>query len=260
MAGRSQKRNGCSTRRGVECCARRSGAPHPGLYERGRRVTATVGSHLRPSGQVSTRRITMPVLIRHNSAMSAAQYDESAPPLVEQLRKQPGFLVHVTYEGAEAFSLPRCGRRRAAQHLVRRKREAKHSIRNHARSSRPSQRLHTVDPRESDVGAGSQPPAPARIGSNGTREDPLAQSDALTWGQPGPGEGTPLRPMGRDTRCHRAQQALVRVDGRSRAPGRRSARASSRRLEDECDVGGSRPVGQDRSVGAVCGSRCGDHT
>ena len=45
----------------------------------------------------------MPVLIRHNSAMSAAQYDESAPPLVEQLRKQPGFLVHVTYEGAEGL-------------------------------------------------------------------------------------------------------------------------------------------------------------
>ena len=35
--------------------------------------------------------------------MSAAQYDESAPPLVEQPRKQPGFLVHVTYEDAEGF-------------------------------------------------------------------------------------------------------------------------------------------------------------
>jgi Antibiotic biosynthesis monooxygenase len=49
------------------------------------------------------RRITVPVLIRHRSAMSAAQYDQSAPPLVEQLRKQPGFLLHVTYEDADGF-------------------------------------------------------------------------------------------------------------------------------------------------------------
>jgi antibiotic biosynthesis monooxygenase len=56
-----------------------------------------------PTVQVSTRRITMPVLIRHRSAMSAGQYDESAPPLIEQLKKQPGFLLHVTYEDAEGF-------------------------------------------------------------------------------------------------------------------------------------------------------------
>ena len=31
----------------------------------------------------------MPVLIRHRSAMSVAQYDESAPPLVEQLNLDP---------------------------------------------------------------------------------------------------------------------------------------------------------------------------
>jgi hypothetical protein len=36
----------------------------------------------------------MPVLIRHRAAMSAAQYDESAPTLIELLKKQPGFLVH----------------------------------------------------------------------------------------------------------------------------------------------------------------------
>jgi heme-degrading monooxygenase HmoA len=35
--------------------------------------------------------------------MSAAQYDEIAPPLVEQLKKQPGFLLHVTYEDASGF-------------------------------------------------------------------------------------------------------------------------------------------------------------
>src|SRR5436305_14436439 len=58
---------------------------------------------LTTTGQVSTRRITMPVLIRHRSAMSAVQYDESAPPLVEQLKKQQGFLVDVTYEDAEGF-------------------------------------------------------------------------------------------------------------------------------------------------------------
>ena len=42
----------------------------------------------------------MAVLIRHRAAMSAAQYDEAAPPLVEQIKKQPGFLLHVAYEDA----------------------------------------------------------------------------------------------------------------------------------------------------------------
>jgi heme-degrading monooxygenase HmoA len=32
--------------------------------------------------------------------MSAAQYDEIAPPLVEQLKQQPGFVLHVSYEDA----------------------------------------------------------------------------------------------------------------------------------------------------------------
>jgi heme-degrading monooxygenase HmoA len=45
----------------------------------------------------------MPVLIRHRAAMSAAQYDESAPALVELLRKQPGFLIHASYEDAGGF-------------------------------------------------------------------------------------------------------------------------------------------------------------
>ena len=35
--------------------------------------------------------------------MSAAQYDEIAPPLVEQIKKQPGFLLHVSYEDASGF-------------------------------------------------------------------------------------------------------------------------------------------------------------
>ena len=45
----------------------------------------------------------MPVLIRHRAAMTAAQYDESAPALVEHMKQQPGFLVHVTYEDGEGF-------------------------------------------------------------------------------------------------------------------------------------------------------------
>jgi heme-degrading monooxygenase HmoA len=43
------------------------------------------------------------VLIRHRAAMSTAQYDEVAPPLIEILKKQPGFLLHVTYEDATGF-------------------------------------------------------------------------------------------------------------------------------------------------------------
>ena len=68
----------------------------------------------------------MPVLIRHRAAMSAAQYDESAPALIEQLKKQPGFLFHVSYEDADGFRRGRgVGDAGAARHLVRRKREAK---------------------------------------------------------------------------------------------------------------------------------------
>ena len=42
----------------------------------------------------------MPVLIRHHAAMSSVQYDEAAPAMIEQLKKQPGFLIHVSYEEA----------------------------------------------------------------------------------------------------------------------------------------------------------------
>ena len=45
----------------------------------------------------------MPVLIRHRAPMSAAEYDESAPVLIEQLKKQPGFLAHVAYADADGF-------------------------------------------------------------------------------------------------------------------------------------------------------------
>ena len=46
----------------------------------------------------------MPVLIRHRAAgMSPAQYDEISPQLVEMVKKQPGFIVHVSYEDARGF-------------------------------------------------------------------------------------------------------------------------------------------------------------
>jgi heme-degrading monooxygenase HmoA len=35
--------------------------------------------------------------------MSAAQYDESAPALVELMKTYPGFLFHVSYEDADGF-------------------------------------------------------------------------------------------------------------------------------------------------------------
>jgi heme-degrading monooxygenase HmoA len=35
--------------------------------------------------------------------MTAAQYDEVAPPLIDELKKQPGFQLHVTYEDATGF-------------------------------------------------------------------------------------------------------------------------------------------------------------
>ncbi len=45
----------------------------------------------------------MSVLIRHRAAMSPAQYDEAAPALIAQLKKQPGFVLHVSYEDAQGF-------------------------------------------------------------------------------------------------------------------------------------------------------------
>ena len=46
----------------------------------------------------------MAVLIRHRAAgMSAAQYDEISVPLVAQVKRQPGFLLHVSFEDAAGF-------------------------------------------------------------------------------------------------------------------------------------------------------------
>ena len=45
----------------------------------------------------------MAVLIRHRAPMSAAQYDEVSPPLLEQLKKAPGFKLQVAFEDAQGF-------------------------------------------------------------------------------------------------------------------------------------------------------------
>ena len=46
----------------------------------------------------------MPVLIRHRSAaLTPELYDQVSPPLIELLRKAPGFLVHAAYVDADGF-------------------------------------------------------------------------------------------------------------------------------------------------------------
>ena len=46
----------------------------------------------------------MPVLIRHRAAdMTPAQYDEISPRLVEMVKQQPGFLIHVSFEDSNGF-------------------------------------------------------------------------------------------------------------------------------------------------------------
>jgi heme-degrading monooxygenase HmoA len=46
----------------------------------------------------------MPVLIRHRpQGLSTADYDRTAPPLVESLKQQPGFVLHVAFEDSQGF-------------------------------------------------------------------------------------------------------------------------------------------------------------
>ena len=46
----------------------------------------------------------MPVLIRHRPAgMTPEMYDQTAPPLVENLKKQPGFILHTSFVDANGF-------------------------------------------------------------------------------------------------------------------------------------------------------------
>jgi len=46
----------------------------------------------------------MAVLVRHRSPeLSLAQYDEISPPIVEKLKLQPGFVLHVAFEDSQGF-------------------------------------------------------------------------------------------------------------------------------------------------------------
>jgi hypothetical protein len=46
----------------------------------------------------------VPVLIRHRAeGMTPALYDEISGPLVEQVKKQPGFMLHVSFVDAGGF-------------------------------------------------------------------------------------------------------------------------------------------------------------
>lgn len=48
----------------------------------------------------------MPVLIRHrHPGMTLNQYDEISPPLVEKLKKQPGFVVHAAFMDNGVFTV-----------------------------------------------------------------------------------------------------------------------------------------------------------
>ena len=44
----------------------------------------------------------MAVLIRHRaSGLTLADYDRISPPLIEQLKQAPGFVLHVAYEDSQ---------------------------------------------------------------------------------------------------------------------------------------------------------------
>jgi hypothetical protein len=46
----------------------------------------------------------MPVLIRHRPAgMTTELYDQVSPPLIESVKQQPGFILHVSFVDANGF-------------------------------------------------------------------------------------------------------------------------------------------------------------
>ena len=48
----------------------------------------------------------MAVLIRHrHEGMTLSQYDEISPPLVEKLKTQPGFILHVAFMDNGVFTV-----------------------------------------------------------------------------------------------------------------------------------------------------------
>jgi hypothetical protein len=53
-----------------------------------------------------TEGAVMAVLIRHRAAgMNPSQYDEISPPLVEKLKTQPGFMIHVAFVDNGRFTV-----------------------------------------------------------------------------------------------------------------------------------------------------------
>jgi hypothetical protein len=46
----------------------------------------------------------MAVLIRHRAAgIAPAQYDQISPPLLAELKDEPGFVLHVAFEDSQGF-------------------------------------------------------------------------------------------------------------------------------------------------------------
>jgi quinol monooxygenase YgiN len=46
----------------------------------------------------------MAVLIRHRAeGMTLARYDEISPPLLIEIKKEPGFILHVAFEDSQGF-------------------------------------------------------------------------------------------------------------------------------------------------------------
>jgi quinol monooxygenase YgiN len=45
----------------------------------------------------------MAVLIRHRAPVTTELYDEISPPLLEEIKKAPGFVLHVAFEDSQGF-------------------------------------------------------------------------------------------------------------------------------------------------------------
>lgn len=46
----------------------------------------------------------MAVLVRNRpQGLDTSQYDEVSPPLVEKIKQQPGFLLHIAFEDSQGF-------------------------------------------------------------------------------------------------------------------------------------------------------------
>ena len=46
----------------------------------------------------------MAILVRNRpQGLDASQYDQIAPPLIEMLKRQPGFVLHVAFEDSRGF-------------------------------------------------------------------------------------------------------------------------------------------------------------